>query len=657
MREKYKIGVLIGNIHTSHPKGLIRGISDCVKDEHVDVIFFLGTQTDSLYKKIVKNSEGYDYQYDTVYDYALLAQLDALIIVCGSLFTYAEESGKEELLEKFKGIPYVIMATDVLSENGVHIFLDNYNGMRACIRHLVEDHHYRHICYLSGPRDNYDSQERLRAYRDVMAEHGIPVEENMVTYGNYSSYVEEQVEWLLDHNPQVEAIASANDEMTIAIYRVLEDRGLVPGRDIAVTGFDNNDMAAYAKPPLTTVAQNSYQMGFLAAKKALAICRGEQVESDIFPVELVKRRSCGCTDCSSDNPKKSMIRGKSVDLQEIVDDLQDFQHRAWLEPFIIRDMMMETESEKRFFASAVRNFHDFGAERVYIYLLKEPLNYRKGDIWQCPDALYLAARYSMGKVTVYEPDERPIAFKSATAVRKHKKGECNENTRIYMNFLLFEGIRQYGILSLEIEPGTISNFFMLALLFGTSLRFFEMSKKERSIQQKLKEQNEILSFVAVYDELTGIYNRRGIMETLVSYNKEHDGECACLMIGDLDHLKQINDKYGHVEGDCAIRTAAGILKNVFSSSGKVGRFGGDEFVTILSAGGGDEKEKYIRQVRELCGEYNETAGKPYYLNVSLGATEFICGGDIDFQEMLRHADEFLYEAKKKRRSSVDKENV
>ena len=224
-----------------------------------------------------------------------------------------------------------------------------------------------------------------------------------------------------------------------------------------------------------------------------------------------------------------------------------------------------------------------------------------------------------------------------------------------MNFLLYEGIRQYGVLSVEIEPEDISYFFVIALLFGTALRFFEMGRKESIARLKLKEKNKVLNLVATYDELTGIYNRRGLFEHLFEFNRKYQGKQAYLLIGDLDHLKQINDNYGHVEGDCAIRTAAGILKEALQGVGDIGRFGGDEFVSVFLAGDGNERERFVNAISEKCEEYNRNGGKPYYVSISIGIERFTCGEDVDLVEMLSHADKYLYEAKKSRRESVVKE--
>ena len=252
-------------------------------------------------------------------------------------------------------------------------------------------------------------------------------------------------------------------------------------------------------------------------------------------------------------------------------------------------------------------------------------------------------------IQVFEKKERPYIDGSFGVPDCCSSGEDHFS---YISFLLIDGKRQYGLLMLEIEPEEISFYYILALQLGTSLRFLEANIKQKKYHDRLREKNEVLNFIAIYDELTGIYNRRGLMESLVRFNQDNLGKKACLMIADLDHLKEINDNFGHAEGDCAIRTAAGIVKEVFGQYGDVGRFGGDEFAGIVRYSEMEEKEQLIYNIHQKCEQYNEHSMKPYYVGISVGVVEFVCEKKIDFIDMFKNADEYLYEEKKKRRKTV-----
>lgn len=100
------------------------------------------------------------------------------------------------------------------------------------------------------------------------------------------------------------------------------------------------------------------------------------------------------------------------------------------------------------------------------------------------------------------------------------------------------------------------------------LRMYQMSKEQRRMQQKLealvrevREKNEVLNFLSESDALTGSLNRRGFMEKAVQMNRENAGKEMLILFADLDHLKEINDSFGHIEGDFAIRRCAETLKS------------------------------------------------------------------------------------------------
>lgn len=643
MGKKFTIGVLIGNVHTAHPKDLMRGIRAAASGMDVNMIYFLGTQSVRFNQKFAL--EDFDYQYNTVYDYAKLAKVDVLIIAYGSLCIFQENEDKQAFLDKFAGIPYVLLEDATDDPRGIYVMVDNYGGMQKCVEHLIIEHHLKHLVYLGGPEDNQDAIERKAAFLNVMAEHHLPVTPEMMAVGDYSEFVDNLVEQLLRDNPDAEAIISANDEMTVACYRVCKAHGLRIGKDILITGFDDVERARYSNPPLTTVSQDAYKMGQIAVEKAVDICAGRPVESVRLDAELIIRESCGCKVTRRAKEKAD----EKTELLHIIDELRLFQHKSWLGPFLIRDLMQEAENEKSFYRKSGEVFYHLGIRSSLLYLLEQPVTYEKGQKWKMPQRMYLTMHQYRENIQVFEKKERPYIDGSFGVSDCCSSGEDHFS---YISFLLIDGKRQYGLLMLEIEPEEISFYYILALQLGTSLRFLEANIKQKKYRDRLREKNEVLNFIAIYDELTGIYNRRGLMESLVRFNQDNLGKKACLMIADLDHLKEINDNFGHAEGDCAIRTAAGIVKEVFGQHGDVGRFGGDEFAGIVRYSEMEEKEQLIYNIHQKCEQYNEHSMKPYYVGISVGVVEFVCEKKIDFIEMFKHADEYLYEEKKKRRKTV-----
>lgn len=237
----------------------------------------------------------YNYQYNSLYDYSLIAGLDALIISYGTLCIYLDRDDREAFASKFRSVPLVIL--EEYDEKSVDSFIisDNYGSMMTIVEHLLDEHGYKKVLYLSGPKNNTDSNERERAYRDAMKNHNLSVSDDMVEYGDYSSDVDNLVEALLDHHPDAEAIVAANDEMAVSIYRVCRKRGLTPGKDIAVTGYDDVEFAQRMDPPLTTANQDGLDMGYRALKCAVSLCKDPTPVKIKLPAKFLQRNSCGCT--------------------------------------------------------------------------------------------------------------------------------------------------------------------------------------------------------------------------------------------------------------------------------------------------------------------------------------------------------------------------
>lgn len=135
------------------------------------------------------------------------------------------------------------------------------------------------------------------------------------------------------------------------------------------------------------------------------------------------------------------------------------------------------------------------------------------------------------------------------------------------------------------------------------LRMYQMSKEQRRMQQKLealvrevREKNEVLNFLSESDALTGSLNRRGFMEKAVQMNRENAGKEMLILFADLDHLKEINDSFGHIEGDFAIRRCAETLKSAVGENGVTGRIGGDEFCAMIP-GNEDGRTENPEQIR------------------------------------------------------------
>lgn len=648
-RKRFKIGVFTGNAHTYFPRKVISGIYQRSLFHNVDLLFFLGMEAGQFSDNSFGERRNYDYQFCTLYDYATLVSLDAIIVSYGSITTF-QDVDSVRFFEKFAGLPCVIISDELDNPMSASVEADNYGGMKEAIDHLIEDHGFRRILYVSGPvKRNRDSKLRLQAYRDAMKAHRLPIEDSMIAYGDYTEYVDDLIESLLDKNPDAEAIASANDEMCRSIYRVCRRRGLEIGKDIAVTGFDDIESAASDDPPLTTLRQNGFAMGEAAFDMSMEFLRGTYPENRLIPVDFIIRESCGCF-------RQTSPENQREDIALRYDKMRVSWHRSLTGPSLIQDLINLAETPKDFFYHLGKVLYAHGSTHSYVLLLPKVRIVRSMDAWKRPRSLHVALIQDEDKISVSQ-NASLHRISHYTDILESVDGPNKLGGR-YFHFLLFDGQRNYGIMGVEIKPDQISDFYMIATQLGISLHFLELTTKQAEYLEKLAEQNAILNFTASSDELTGLLNRRGIFEYTLKYlNSKTDNKMLAMLI-DLDHLKEINDSFGHSAGDFALRTIASVLREVFrDEKAAIGRYGGDEFLAIVDVGKNDPEEVRIRiskEIKERFRAFNETCDKPYYVEASVGGAAWSCDEKIDFSGLISRVDLKLYDSKKYRRKSVRK---
>jgi len=158
------------------------------------------------------------------------------------------------------------------------------------------------------------------------------------------------------------------------------------------------------------------------------------------------------------------------------------------------------------------------------------------------------------------------------------------------------------------------------------------------------------------DGLTGINNRRQFdryMGTLTDASRH--GQIYYLFMMDIDSFKMINDVYGHYEGDNALRETAEILKQVCRNyNAFLARYGGDEFVILVSFLEDAQSELLREEIKTLFAQRNQETSKRYAIRLSVGVERFRAGSEMSISEVIRGADKALYEEKERSHQSIDK---
>jgi diguanylate cyclase (GGDEF)-like protein/PAS domain S-box-containing protein len=171
-----------------------------------------------------------------------------------------------------------------------------------------------------------------------------------------------------------------------------------------------------------------------------------------------------------------------------------------------------------------------------------------------------------------------------------------------------------------------------------------------------KKLEETLRNSSLKDDLTGLFNRRGLLKQAAPYFDfaRRQKEKLLLLFIDLDGMKRINDEFGHNEGDNALINTAAILNHSFRSSDIIARLGGDEF-TVLVTDLNASKEDAIARLNENLRAYNATEDRGHKLAFSIGVATLEPERMTCFEELLEQADQAMYQQKRmKRRRSIER---
>lgn len=318
--KRLTVGVMIHYLDNDYSKILLRGITSAAEEMDVNLVIMPGRSLNcQLYD--LKNTT-YEYQYNTIYSYATAQNLDALIVSAGTVGQFVTREEFKQFLDSFSPIPIVTIESVVKDYPCIRL---SGSGIKDIVNHLIKVHNRKNIAFVSGPKGNTDAEERLSYYREALEENGIAYNPDLVAYGKFSEYCVELVGDLLDRNEgKIDGICFANDMMCKGGYTAIEQRGLVVGKDISVTGYDDSEIATVLTPQLSTVRADAAVLGERALKEALNLI-GKNKGNELINLgsSIIKRQSCGCDTYlnASNDMRAEAIRNVPVDkLAEYVID-------------------------------------------------------------------------------------------------------------------------------------------------------------------------------------------------------------------------------------------------------------------------------------------------------------------------------------------------
>ena len=760
-KKRLTIGMMVHHLDNDYSKVLLKGAVTAAAEMDVNLVILPGRSLNCQLDN--KKYTSYEYQYNTIYSYVSSENLDALVVSAGTIGQFVTKEEFKQFLDGFEGIPIITMENAVRGYPCVRL---SGSGIKTMVSHLINEHGKKHIAFVSGPRGNADADERLAFYREALEENGIEYDPEMVAYGRFSEFCVDIVGNLIDRNKNnIDAICFANDMMCKGGYKAIEQRGLKIGRDIAVTGYDDSEIATALDPMLTTIRADAARLGSCAVKEAVKLANGGIVDPmTSLGSSIVVRQSCGCSAFLTDNieernkliqtyPSETLAsliiseyisesilhnnealiddlkanitaifdytkknnagrsdpdnyrqkadglianglidviqadtfidllkavrysavalcgddRDKIISVHDIIEycfetiadrllvthgeAIDDLTFTHFLINNIAKDMTINGNDEEKCYFSIINNLYRTHMKSSYIYTYAEPVIHTSTMEWNRPKYLYLKSYHDGECLTAVKSDAQRINSLSCIT-----NDFTPDRRRSVILFPLFMNEEHYGVIVCEIEFEYFSYIYSVAPQICTAIKLTRLVNQLESSLDAATYRNKQLNKMSMYDELTGVYNRRGFYEftNRVFTAPENEGKRAVLIFSDLDNLKKINDNFGHEEGDYAITSAAGFLKSGLRTTDIVARIGGDEFAAFALC----EDEKIIQsipdRIKAIAKKHNELSDKKYNVTVSVGIYELNCNPAQNIQSFMDKADASLYEDKKKKNHNIFK---
>ncbi|MBE0599214.1 MAG: diguanylate cyclase [Desulfuromonadales bacterium] len=190
---------------------------------------------------------------------------------------------------------------------------------------------------------------------------------------------------------------------------------------------------------------------------------------------------------------------------------------------------------------------------------------------------------------------------------------------------------------------------------GELVARIKVQMKIKSLRDSLKESNQRLTELSNTDPLTGLSNRRCLMETLEReiQRSRRGGSTMSMIMADIDFFKKINDTYGHQVGDEVIKTVADLLRSHLRSYDLAARFGGEEFVLVLPGSSLVQAVQAAERIRTAASLLSfPPPAERLRLTISLGVATYPRGRIESVDDLVREADSALYKAKGEGRNRV-----
>lgn len=615
MYKGHKIAALcLTKINDERNTDIVRKLNDALRSRGYS-LFVYSACSDFYWNNRLEAGERHVYE---LMDYNIV---DAVIVFSE---TFKDLSVAEDICRTARKNGKPVVTLGGAFSGCVNFSFDYSAGFESVVRHIISDHNIKDTVMMAGVKGEPNSEDRIAAYKKVLAENGLPFSDDMIFYGDYwSGPTESETLRIINSGHIPGAVICANDMMAITVCSVFQRSGYSVPEDVAVTGFDGIDEARQYVPPITTCKCSHTRTVSAIAECISDMAEGKSVpENSRIPYIIDIYSSCGC------HPERAPYNLGYM-LKAVADRFNRYQDDNATFCEITQELAAEADlgdlskclSKYNFYDTCIFVKKSFCDEKV------NPLNETWNGFEDEVRIIYCSGRHD---------ESYPAVFMRSDIIPDIDM-ELERGNPLIFSILSFFGIPVgYVCFHFSIDTDNYCKIPQFVYSLDNALSGFRNIMHLKYAASSLEKSSES-------DYMTGLYNRNGFYKALSKLISEHSDSDFAVASVDMDGLKYINDRFGHNEGDFAISSIAAAIRELPLKDKICGRFGGDEFVICALKTSGDEERLIREHIAGYLANIVKESGVPYNITVSIGTC---CSeGKPDFDGMLKVSDENMYAEK------------
>lgn len=625
------IALCLSRVNDYECSSLIRGVSEKLWEQNCKLFVYF-TCSDFFW---ADDSEIGQTSIFNLMDYSII---DAVLI-------FDEKIKRDEIREKIerRAVEHNVPCIHIRPLSaGINVCFDFEAGFEQVARHVIEHHGAKKIHFMAGFEGNPISDSRCEVTKRVMAENGLELTDDCISYGNFwSGPTEEAAQKIIDSGDLPDAVICANDVMAISVCNLFKKNGIRVPEDVIITGFDGIDEIRFSVPGITSAVCSFENLGEKIACIIPDVIEGKITSGNFTVVPtLIRSGSCGCPQGDTINVSEHLTT-----MNNTLYVFQENEHKLFESSAKIQ--MAETLEEASRAVNSEINYNSF------VFLTEECID-------ETISPYVNTSADSFGdKVCLFYDASAPYSKEPVVVPRMMSTKDIVPDVNWHLQ-------DKYPLMFAAINLLNSPLGYVCFHYFSTDASdYIKIPQRIDSLNsaigglRNIRHQRYLTSQIAqMYktDGLTRLYNRN-------AFNKEYEklikslryGERITVVLADLDGLKGINDRFGHGEGDNAISTVAAALTEIFGENALCCRFGGDEMIAVTKLKYDEEQVK--AQFEKYFEDYNSTSNKPYEVAASVGVYTVDKNSSLDFEDLFKQADKKMYAEKVKRKAKKQAQSL